>query len=151
VFVLRHGEPMKIVDLAKNLIHLSGKELVWTPRCVHGAGREKLHEELIVEGEDVSAPPTEGDEADRQREDAVLLDEAAGRADRVRRHRGGRAVVKKLDSLVNGTAGLQFPRRPGRRDRRRRRPRNWIHRATSPATPSNPTYCRTPTPLQVRH
>ena len=54
VFVLDMGEPMKIVDLAKNLIRLSGKELgmdadiVFTGLCPG----EKLHEELdaLVKG-----------------------------------------------------------------------------------------------------
>jgi FlaA1/EpsC-like NDP-sugar epimerase len=56
VFVLDMGEPVKIVDLAKNLIRLSGKELGVDAEIVYTGLRpgEKLHEELIVEGEDVS-------------------------------------------------------------------------------------------------
>ena len=56
VFVLDMGEPVKILDLAKNLIHLSGKELGVDAEIVYTGLRpgEKLHEELIVEGEDVS-------------------------------------------------------------------------------------------------
>ncbi len=55
VFVLDMGEPVKIVDLAKNLIRLSGKELGVDAEIVYTGLRpgEKLHEELIVEGEDV--------------------------------------------------------------------------------------------------
>jgi FlaA1/EpsC-like NDP-sugar epimerase len=55
VFVLDMGDPLKIVDLAKNLVRLSGKELGVDAEIVFTGLRpgEKLHEELIVEGEDV--------------------------------------------------------------------------------------------------
>ncbi len=59
VFVLDMGEPVKIVDLAKNMIRLSGKELGVDAEIVYTGLRpgEKLHEELVVEGEDVVRTP----------------------------------------------------------------------------------------------
>jgi FlaA1/EpsC-like NDP-sugar epimerase len=56
VFVLDMGQPVKIVDLAENLIRLMGKELGADAEIVFTGLRpgEKLHEELVVEGEDVT-------------------------------------------------------------------------------------------------
>ncbi len=62
VFVLDMGEPVRIADLAKRMIHLSGKE-VKAPATPHGTIEieyvglrpgEKLYEELLIGGGNVS-------------------------------------------------------------------------------------------------
>jgi FlaA1/EpsC-like NDP-sugar epimerase len=55
VFILRMGTPVKIVDMARDLIRLSGKEPDVDIKIVFTGLRdgEKLYEELIVVGEDI--------------------------------------------------------------------------------------------------
>jgi FlaA1/EpsC-like NDP-sugar epimerase len=105
VFVLDMGEPVKIVDLAKNLIRLSGKELGVDAEIVFTGLRpgEKLHEELIVEGEDVGGtahpkvmklignekmPPSWS----KRLEELIVCAITGARCD----------VIEKLDALVKG-------------------------------------------------
>jgi FlaA1/EpsC-like NDP-sugar epimerase len=59
VYVLDMGEPVRIVDLAEQMIRLSGKEPgVDVPiEFIGPAPGEKLHEELVGEGETVSPSP----------------------------------------------------------------------------------------------
>lgn len=105
VFVLDMGDPVKILDLAANMIRLSGKEIGVNAEIVFTGLRpgEKLHEELVVEGEDVlrtSHPKVMkmiGDtpvspEWERQ---LVTLAVCAQNADRF-------GVIRGLDSLVKG-------------------------------------------------
>jgi FlaA1/EpsC-like NDP-sugar epimerase len=55
VFILRMGTPVKIADMARDLIRLSGKEPDVDIKIVYTGLREgeKLYEELITAGEDI--------------------------------------------------------------------------------------------------
>jgi FlaA1/EpsC-like NDP-sugar epimerase len=55
IFILKMGTPVKIADMARDLIHLSGKEPDIDIEIIYTGLRdgEKLHEELITKGEDI--------------------------------------------------------------------------------------------------
>jgi FlaA1/EpsC-like NDP-sugar epimerase len=55
VFILKMGTPVKIVDMARDLIRLSGKDPDIDIEIIYTGLREgeKLYEELITEGEDI--------------------------------------------------------------------------------------------------
>jgi FlaA1/EpsC-like NDP-sugar epimerase len=61
VFILRMGTPVKIVDMARDLIRLSGKDPDTNIEIIYTGLREgeKLYEELITEGEDILPTPHE--------------------------------------------------------------------------------------------
>ncbi len=120
VFVLEMGEPVKIVDLAENLVRLSGRELGVDAEIVFTGLRpgEKLHEELIVEGEDVTRtrhpkvlkltgsevmPP-----AWSKRLEELIVVAITGE---------NYGVVERLDALVKGyTPAYKFHAAPGPED-----------------------------------
>ncbi len=97
IFILEMGTPVKIADMARDMIRLSGKIPDQDIQIVFTGLRpgEKLHEELITHGEGIVATAhekimvlrrqeTAGDpgEADRRiRTDIDRLDEAAGTCD----------------------------------------------------------------------
>jgi EAL domain-containing protein (putative c-di-GMP-specific phosphodiesterase class I) len=61
IFMLNMGEPVKIVDLAKDLIHLSGYEVGKDIDIIFTGLRpgEKLYEELLIPGEQYDPTPHE--------------------------------------------------------------------------------------------
>ncbi len=105
IFLLDMGEPVKILDLAKDLIHLSGLELGEDIEIEFIGLRpgEKLNEELLIKHEDQKptkyrkifvASPTQVD-ADYLEAGISLLQEAALEDDRAR-------IYQILDEWFNG-------------------------------------------------
>ncbi len=90
IFMLDMGQPVKIVDLAKELIRLSGYELGKTMHIVFTGLRpgEKLYEELFISGEQYTAT--------RHKKLFIVTN-------------GGRAVPHRFDHLVRalGRAALR--------------------------------------------
>jgi len=80
VFVLKMGTPVKIADMARDLIRLSGKEPDVDIKIIYTGLRdgEKLYEELITEGEDI-LPTRHGEimvlRSNRQTDEANYLQE----------------------------------------------------------------------------
>jgi FlaA1/EpsC-like NDP-sugar epimerase len=109
VFVLDMGEPVRIVDLARNMIRLSGKEpeREVAIEIVGARPGEKIHEELWSAEETVTptahpkilalgAPPV----------DAAWLDEELGTLERLVAEGDTLGVVSRLNAMVTE------PRRP---------------------------------------
>jgi FlaA1/EpsC-like NDP-sugar epimerase len=103
IFVLEMGEPVKILDLARNMIRLSGKEPDGdVPIEFIGArAGEKLHEELWGEGEaigDTSHPKIK--RATRLPIDAAWLDEEIVVLERVIEEGDTLELVSRLSAIV---------------------------------------------------
>jgi FlaA1/EpsC-like NDP-sugar epimerase len=110
VYVLDMGEPVKILDLARNMIRLSGKEPeTEIPIAFVGVRPgEKLHEELWTDGETVG--PTSHQKilrAARAPIDVEWLEEELGELEEMVQRGDTLDVVSKLASM------LREPRRAG--------------------------------------
>ncbi len=75
LFVLNMGQPVKILELAENLIRLSGMEPYRDIDIVETGLRpgEKLYEELLIAGRDIEA--TENDQIFVERQPGITADE----------------------------------------------------------------------------
>ncbi len=111
VYVLDMGEPVKILDLAKQMIRLSGRSEAEVPIVFTGArAGEKVHEVLWNEGETVG--PTAHPKimrAARQQIDASWLEETLTALERLVDEGNTLGVVARLGAMV------REPLRLGRR------------------------------------
>ena len=102
VYVLDMGEPVRILDLAKQMIRLSGRREEDIPIVFTGArAGEKVHEVLWNEGEAVG--PTSHPKimrAARPQIDAVWLEESLAELERLAEEGDADAVVAKLGAMV---------------------------------------------------
>jgi FlaA1/EpsC-like NDP-sugar epimerase len=116
VFVLDMGEPVRIIDLAMQMIRLSGKEPERDidVQIVGARPGEKLHEELWGEGE--TAMPTSHPKIMRVSGpiiDTEWLQEELGELDRLVREGETLEVVSRLSSMMR-TPRLLGSREPVR-------------------------------------
>jgi FlaA1/EpsC-like NDP-sugar epimerase len=104
VYVLDMGEPVSILELAQNMIRLSGRdESEIEIRFVGARAGEKLHEELWSDGEEVL--PTKHPKIRRSTRDAVdtdWLDEQLGELARLIREGSTLDVVAQLNGMIRG-------------------------------------------------
>ena len=103
VFVLDMGEPVRIIDLARNMIELSGKEPERDIRIEFIGARpgEKLHEELWSDAETVSdTGHAKINLVTRPSIDAAWLDEELGLLERLVEEGDTLELVAKLASMM---------------------------------------------------
>jgi FlaA1/EpsC-like NDP-sugar epimerase len=103
-FVLEMGEQVKILDLARNMIRLSGHELEEIPIEIVGARPgEKLREELFGPGE--RAVPTDADRilrAERPALEPAWVEEVFERVERLVERRDEAYLAQELAELARG-------------------------------------------------
>jgi FlaA1/EpsC-like NDP-sugar epimerase len=110
VYVLDMGEPVRIVELARNMIRLSGKQpdTDVEVRFVGVRPGEKLHEELWNEGEQVTATAhPKIQRATRSAIDAAWLDEELAVLKRLVEEGETLELVSRLGAM------MRSPRRSG--------------------------------------
>ncbi len=129
MFVLEMGDPVRIVDLARNMIRLSGKEPD-VDIAVEIVGRrpgEKIHEELFEAGERPEPTPAERivaavrprldpnwvETAFARIEDLVFNGDAAALADAVAQMSAERALTTSSASPTDPSWALTDPRASG--------------------------------------
>jgi FlaA1/EpsC-like NDP-sugar epimerase len=110
VYVLDMGDPVRILDLARQMIRLSGKDEAEVPIAFTGVlAGEKMHEVLWNEGETVG--PTSHPKimrAARPQIDAGWLEEQLAELERLVEEGDTLGVVAKLGKMV------KEPQRTGR-------------------------------------
>jgi FlaA1/EpsC-like NDP-sugar epimerase len=108
VFVLKMGTPVRIADMARDLIRLSGKEPDVDVKIIYTGLRdgEKLYEELITEGEDILPTAHEkvmllrSNNTPVQREISEKLDKDINELTQLSESHDNNAIKKKLKEIV---------------------------------------------------
>jgi FlaA1/EpsC-like NDP-sugar epimerase len=113
VFVLDMGDPVSILELAKNMIRLSGKdEAEIAIKFVGARAGEKLHEELWGDGEEVQ--PTAHPKirrSTREPIDGAWLDEQLAELERLVAEGSTLEVVARLHGMIRAHRRLGVPER----------------------------------------
>jgi FlaA1/EpsC-like NDP-sugar epimerase len=112
VYVLDMGEPVKIVDLARSMVRLSGKEPDRDVqiRFVGVRPGEKLHEELWNEGEDISATPhPKIQRATRAAIDASWLTDELTELERLVEEGETLELVSRLTAMMRAPRRVSMP------------------------------------------
>jgi FlaA1/EpsC-like NDP-sugar epimerase len=113
VFVLDMGEPVSILELAKNMIRLSGKdEAEIAIKFVGARAGEKLHEELWGDGEEVAASEHPKIRlSTRAPIDILWLDDQLRELERLVEDGSTLDVVSQLNGMIRGQQRLGAPSR----------------------------------------